>query len=115
LLTRIPLLLFPAGILHHGENSPAYVGLEHTAWHTYIAANTCADNPFAKRESHSAASVLTYKILTILTWILAIVVSIYYTFNAPQDGEWHGHTIWDQNNRYHTAFHMNSIIGSIYW
>ncbi|KAI0861725.1 DUF1774-domain-containing protein [Xylaria cubensis] len=72
-------------------------------------------NPFAKRESHSKNTVVTYKILSILTWLLAIVVSFYYTFNSPDDGVWPRRKIWRQNDHFHTAFRMNHIIASIYW
>jgi hypothetical protein len=72
-------------------------------------------NPFAKRESHSKNTVITYKVLTIVTWLLAIIVSFYYTFNSPDDGVWHRRRIWKQNDHYHTAFRMNHIIASIYW
>ncbi|KAI1845791.1 hypothetical protein JX266_008156 [Neoarthrinium moseri] len=72
-------------------------------------------NPFAKRDSHSKNSILTYKILTIVTWLLSIIVSFYYTFNRPHDGAWQWHTIWEQNDLYPTAFRMNHVIASIYW
>ncbi|KAI1269022.1 DUF1774-domain-containing protein [Xylariaceae sp. FL1019] len=72
-------------------------------------------NPFAKRESHSKNSIITYKTLTILTWLLSVIVSFYYTFNAPADGVWARRTIWGQNHVWHTAFRMNHIIASIYW
>ncbi|KAI2626242.1 DUF1774-domain-containing protein [Xylaria nigripes] len=72
-------------------------------------------NPFAKRDSHSKNSVITYKVLTIITWLLAIVVSFYYTFHSPDDGVWARRRIWKQNDHYHTAFRMNHIIVSIYW
>ncbi|KAI0159759.1 DUF1774-domain-containing protein [Xylariaceae sp. FL1272] len=72
-------------------------------------------NPFAKRESHSKDSIITYKALTILTWLLSIVVTFYYTFHAPADGVWHRRTIWGQNDVWNTAFRMNHIIASIYW
>ncbi|KAJ8104598.1 hypothetical protein ONZ43_g7773 [Nemania bipapillata] len=72
-------------------------------------------NPFAKRESHSKNTVVTYKVLTIITWLLAIIVSFYYTFNSPDDGVWPRRKIWKQNDHYHTAFRMNHIIASIYW
>ncbi|KAI0872206.1 DUF1774-domain-containing protein [Hypoxylon argillaceum] len=72
-------------------------------------------NPFAKRESHSKNTIITYKILTIITWLLAIVVSFYYTFNSPDDGVWPRRKIWRQNDHYYTAFRMNHIIASIYW
>ncbi|KAI1130062.1 DUF1774-domain-containing protein [Nemania abortiva] len=72
-------------------------------------------NPFAKRESHSKNTVITYKILTITSWLLAIIVSFYYTFNSPDDGVWPRRKIWRQNDHFHTAFRMNHIIASIYW
>ncbi|KAI0398503.1 DUF1774-domain-containing protein [Xylariaceae sp. FL0594] len=72
-------------------------------------------NPFAKRETHSKNAVITYKILTALTWLLSVVVSFYYTFNSPDDGVWPRRKIWRQNDHYLTAFRMNHIIASIYW
>ncbi|KAI0521266.1 DUF1774-domain-containing protein [Xylaria bambusicola] len=72
-------------------------------------------NPFAKRESHSKNSVITYKILTIVTWLLSVIVSVYYTLHSPDDGVWARRRIWKQNDHYHTAFRMNYIIASIYW
>ncbi|KAI0204907.1 DUF1774-domain-containing protein [Astrocystis sublimbata] len=72
-------------------------------------------NPFAKRESHTKTSVLTYKILTLVTWLLSVVVSFYYTLHSPDDGVWSRRKIWKQNDHYHTAFRMNHIIASVYW
>lgn len=72
-------------------------------------------NPFAKRETHSTASITTYKVLTTLTWLLSVVVSLYYAVNEPHDGYTIRRRIWDQNYLYRTAFTMNSIIGNIYW
>lgn len=72
-------------------------------------------NPFAKRDSHSSNSIIAYKVFTILTWLLSLVVSFYYTFNAPHDGAFAWHTIWGQNDLYPTAFRLNSVIVSIYW
>jgi hypothetical protein len=72
-------------------------------------------NPFAKRDSHSKASVLTYKILTTVTWLLSVIVTFYYAVNAPEDGVWLKRTIWGQNRFHHTAFSVNSVIASIYW
>lgn len=74
-----------------------------------------AVNPFAKREEHDKRAIFGYKLFTIITWILAVVVSFYYTFNAPHDGAGERHTIWGQNSRHETAFKMNPIIASIYW
>jgi hypothetical protein len=73
-------------------------------------------NPFAKREAHGPASVILYKALTFLTWLLLLVTSFYYTFNAPQDDKRIGrHRIWEVNTLYPTGFAMSSIITSIYW
>jgi hypothetical protein len=68
-------------------------------------------NPFSKRESHSPSSILAYKILTILSWLLVTAATVYDTFH---DGRKHKrHTIWGQNKP--TPFALNVIITSIYW
>lgn len=72
-------------------------------------------NPFAKRESHGTVSITTYRILTIVTWLLSLVVSVYYVVHAPHDGFTIRKSIWDQNYLHRTAFTMNSTIASIYW
>ncbi|KAK4248129.1 hypothetical protein C7999DRAFT_13888 [Corynascus novoguineensis] len=72
-------------------------------------------NPFAKRDSHSARSVVWYKILTLASWVLSVVVTVYYTFEAPNDGKYHHDTIWGQNHRHPSGFSLNSLITSIYW
>lgn len=72
-------------------------------------------NPFSKRDSHSNTSITTIKVLTTLSWLLSLIVSVYYTTNAPHDGYNIRKRIWDQNSLYPTAFSMNSVIGSIYW
>ncbi|KAF2877289.1 hypothetical protein BDV95DRAFT_601698 [Massariosphaeria phaeospora] len=92
-------------------------------------------NPFARRTHHSATTILIYKILTPLTYILLVATSILYTFHAPapssSDHVKHGkhgkhgkhspsvhhthpaHTIFGQNAP--TPFAQNSIITSLYW
>ena len=72
-------------------------------------------NPFAKRETHSSQSITTHKILTILSWILAVAVSVYYVTYEPTDGFHIRRRIWDQNYLHRTAFTMNSTIADIYW
>ncbi|KFY94303.1 hypothetical protein V500_03345 [Pseudogymnoascus sp. VKM F-4518 (FW-2643)] len=72
-------------------------------------------NPFAKRETHDPHAILWYKICTILTWLLSVVTSVYYTFDAPYDDKTKQRTIWGQNSHHHTAFALNSCIASIYW
>lgn len=72
-------------------------------------------NPFAKREEHTRQSITAYKILTVLSWLLAVIPSVYYTFDEPQDGHTIRKRIWDINALYPTAFTMNPIIASVYW
>jgi hypothetical protein len=73
-------------------------------------------NPFAHRESHNAQAVWTYKICSILSWLLNVIVSIYYTYGIPHDGDLSkARTIWDQNKHYKTPFSLNPLITSLYW
>ncbi|KAH8884817.1 DUF1774-domain-containing protein [Thozetella sp. PMI_491] len=73
-------------------------------------------NPFAKRDAHSPGAVITYKVLTILTWLLSVITTVYYYFHAVDDvGIKHRRTIWEQNYRYYSGFTQNSVITSIYW
>jgi len=74
-------------------------------------------NPFAKREEFSSSNLLAYKILTVLSWLLLVVVGVYYTFDSPKGhhAHHHYHTIWGQNNHRPTPFSLNSIVVSIYW
>ncbi|KAJ9635958.1 hypothetical protein H2199_008312 [Coniosporium tulheliwenetii] len=69
------------------------------------------------RDEYPRRSIITYKILTALSWLLVVVTSIYYTFEAPHDGKHkhERHTIWGQNRHHHTPFAMNSVITSVYW
>ncbi|OAA32378.1 hypothetical protein AAL_01710 [Moelleriella libera RCEF 2490] len=78
-------------------------------------ANLQAYNPFSRRETHSSGSVLAYKLLTVLSWLLSVVVSIYYVVNAPKDGFTIRRRIWDQNALYRTAFTMSPVLADIYW
>jgi len=71
-------------------------------------------NPFSKRESHTARSLLVYKILTILTWFLVHVVDIHFGFNAPA-GDHTNRSIWGQNEAHPTPFSLNPFIVDIYW
>lgn len=72
-------------------------------------------NPFARRESHPTQAIWTYKILTMLSWLVLVVATFYYTFNIPGDDvkKWR-HTIWGVNKAYPTPFAQNAIITSLY-
>ncbi|KAL1836480.1 hypothetical protein VTJ49DRAFT_5082 [Mycothermus thermophilus] len=73
-------------------------------------------NPFARRESHGAAAILWYRLLTVVSWALAVAVTVYHTFEAPHGHHKHpGRTIWDQNRAHPSGFTLNSIIASVYW
>jgi hypothetical protein len=73
-------------------------------------------NPFARRETHNAHAITAYKVFTAITWLLAVVASVYYTFARPTDGKHRlAHTIWGQNHAHPTPFALNSIVTSIYW
>ncbi|PKS09090.1 hypothetical protein jhhlp_003704 [Lomentospora prolificans] len=72
-------------------------------------------NPFAKRETHTAQSITTYKVLTLLTLLLTVLTSVYYTVDEPRDGFTIRRRIWDLNDLYPTGFTLNPIIASIYW
>jgi len=74
-------------------------------------------NPLARRDTHSHGSILTYKILTLLTWLVSVVVSVYYSVYVPRghDGIIRRRIIWDWNDLYRTAFTLNHIIAEIYW
>jgi len=76
-----------------------------------------AYNPFAKRSEFDKRSLLAYKILTIISWLLVVVTALYYTFNSPADCKQnhHCHTIWGQNSHMRTPFSLNFIVTSVYW
>jgi len=71
-------------------------------------------NPFQRRETHSHGSILAYKIFTLLTWLVSVIVSVYYS-----TGWYHHkvdfHRIWDLNDLHRTAFTMNHILAEVYW
>ncbi|KAJ3473111.1 hypothetical protein NLG97_g10511 [Lecanicillium saksenae] len=63
-------------------------------------------NPFSRRESHSVGEITTYKVLTLLSWALSVLVSVWYTIHGQ---------IWSINYHNRSAFTMNSVLASIYW
>lgn len=72
-------------------------------------------NPFAKRETHSSTSITTYKVLTLLSWVLSVITTVYYDFESPHDGHLIRRTIWGQNYAHPSGFTQNATITSIYW
>jgi len=76
-----------------------------------------AGNPFSKQDTHSKNSILAYRIASILSWLLLVVATFYYTYHVPKDDKLgYRHTIWGVNNFFgHSPFALNSVIASIYW
>lgn len=79
------------------------------------SANILIVNPFSSHDEYSRQSIITYKIVTAITWLLAVITSIYYTFEKPHEGKYHRRTIWGQNSYHKTPFTMDAVITSIYW
>jgi len=73
-------------------------------------------NPFSRRESYNVQAVWTYRVLSIIAWLLSVLASIYYTFGKPTDDKKHWrNTIWGHNAAYPTGFALNALIVSLYW
>ncbi|KAK8210119.1 hypothetical protein M8818_003606 [Zalaria obscura] len=72
-------------------------------------------NPFMNRSEYPRPSLISYRVLTALSWLLVVITSIYYDLRRPTEGAHHRSTIWGQNHRRHTPFAMNPIITSLYW
>lgn len=77
--------------------------------------NVHSVNPFMNRDEYPKRSILAYKVLTAVSWLVLVITSIYYTFSKPHEGHKPRRTIWGQNSAHHTPFAMNSLITSIYW
>jgi hypothetical protein len=55
-------------------------------------------------------------VLTVVTWLLTVLSSVYYTFGMPMDDRKHWrNTIWGQNADFPTPFALNALITSLYW
>lgn len=72
------------------------------------------DNPFSRRTSHSAKTVLVYRVLAPLSWLLVVIFGIYYSFHRPDDVH-HGATIGKQAKLNPTPFSQTKPITAIYW
>lgn len=78
------------------------------------AAAATLVNPFSKKESHSPNAIITYKVLTLLTWLLSVVVSVYYSVESPADDLKHGRTIAGQNYLNPSGFTLNFPLVDLY-
>lgn len=72
-------------------------------------------NPFARRDTHSRHSILTYKILTVLSWLLVVIVQGYYVHHRPEEGGFKYRSIWGQSAAHPTPFTINKIFVDVYW
>jgi len=84
--------------------------------------NRLRDAVHSGDREHTPRTLLVWRILTPISWLLVVITSFYYTFKAPHSHRnshagkyWHNHTIWGQNRVHHTPFSLNPVIGSIYW
>jgi len=72
-------------------------------------------NPFVKRESYSGSSVITYKVLTLISWLLVLLPTVYYAYNAPTEGGLPRRSISRQSEKHFTPFTLNLVFVSLYW
>lgn len=76
-------------------------------------------NPFSRRQEVSSANVLSYKILTLATWLLSVIPAFYYTYHAPNENHIskhiHDRTLFGQSYAHPTPFSINHTFVSIYW
>jgi hypothetical protein len=72
-------------------------------------------NPFSKRESHTRESVITYKVLTILSWLLLVITALFYTSRAPEDGHYLRRAIFAQSHAHPTPYTLSHVFVGIYW
>lgn len=95
-----------------GTRPPGYVNPAfpaHSGLRDFILT-TVTVNPFSKKESRSPKEVITYKVLTILSWLLSVVVSVYYSTHSPA----HDYlTIPGQNLLHPSGFTLN--FGLVYF
>jgi len=83
--------------------------------------NTVAGNVRAvidPRTDYSRTHLVALRIVTVVSWLLVVLTSFYYSFRRPHDGiakHQRGNTIWGQNRAHHTPFALNTVISSIYW
>ena len=49
------------------------------------------------RTEFSRSQLVLWRILTLVSYLLVVLTSIYYNFRRPTEGKYHRHTIWGQN------------------
>lgn len=71
-------------------------------------------NPFARRETHHANALTTYRVLVPLTWALVVIAGVYYSLHSPDDTK-KSKKIWKQVNKHPTPFTQNKTVTEVYW
>jgi len=82
-----------------------------------------SDNPSVVQPGHqtspSSRSLLIWRIVAPLTYIIFVISAVYHTFVKPHDEHEYKHhhyrNIWRQNGAHNSPFSLNAIITSIYW
>ncbi|KAF2236937.1 DUF1774-domain-containing protein [Viridothelium virens] len=75
-----------------------------------------AVNPFQSRAQPSPTLLTTYRILTPLALIVALIPAIHYTITSPRAGAHPSHrSIWHQNDAHPTPFALFSPLTATYW
>ncbi|KAI1988138.1 hypothetical protein LOZ53_004054 [Ophidiomyces ophidiicola] len=72
------------------------------------------DNPFTRRTTHSRNTLLAYRALAPLSWLLVVIFGIYYSLKRPHEGH-NGSTIGGQADLNPTPFSQTKIVTIIYW
>ncbi|KAF2748657.1 DUF1774-domain-containing protein [Sporormia fimetaria CBS 119925] len=70
-------------------------------------------NPFSRRDEYSRQHIVAYRVSTIVTYLLLVITTLYYTFRKPHEGHGPHHRIW--GNNVDSPFAQNSVMTSIYW
>lgn len=73
-------------------------------------------NPFDRDREVHYKNITTYKILTLISFLLNVVVSVYYSSTYPEDPHKLNHnSIFQQSNLHPTPFTLSHVFVSIYW
>ncbi|KAA8911421.1 hypothetical protein FN846DRAFT_441077 [Sphaerosporella brunnea] len=72
-------------------------------------------NPFARDVEGTRRNINAYRALTLLSFLLQFITSIYYTSNAPHDGAFPHYTIFGMSNHHVTPFTPSHVFVAIYW
>jgi len=72
-------------------------------------------NPFSRDAEGTRRNIPAYRASTIISFLLAFVASIVYTFSAPHDGYFPHNTIFGQSDAHPTPFTISHVFVIIYW